>query len=71
MLERLTANKAASSAADDGAAEPLPSDVWMKLTRQPIGEYREMAAIKIAGHLFCHGCDYQLVLGLMHAWNSA
>ena len=69
MLERLTASKAALS--DDGAAEPLPSDAWAKLTWQPISEYRDMAATQIAGHLFCHGCDYQLVLGLMHAWNSA
>src|SRR5262249_41373295 len=49
----------------------LPSDVWAQLTRQPISEYRDMAAAKIAGHLFRHSCDYQLVLGLLHAWNSA
>ena len=26
---------------------------------------------RIAGHLFRHSCDYQLVLGMLHAWNSA
>ncbi len=30
-----------------------------------------MAAAKIAGHFFRHSCDYQLVLGMLHAWNSA
>jgi hypothetical protein len=30
-----------------------------------------MAATRICGHLFRHGCDYQLALGLMHTWNSA
>lgn len=30
-----------------------------------------MAAARIAGHLFRHSCDYQLVRGLLHAWNSA
>jgi hypothetical protein len=24
-----------------------------------------------AGHLFRHGCDYELAVGLLHAWNSA
>jgi hypothetical protein len=71
VLERLTASKAPSSAPDAGATEPLPSDVWAKPTWQPVGEYRDSAATQIAGHLFCHGCDYQLVLGLVHAWNSA
>jgi hypothetical protein len=73
MLERLTAsNKVVPSGEDGGAQhEPLPSDVWAKLTRHPIAEYRDMAAAKIAGHLFRHACDFQLVRGLMHAWNSA
>jgi hypothetical protein len=51
--------------------KPLSSDVWAKLTRQPITEYRDMAATRIVGHLFRHSCDYQLVRGLVHAWNSA
>ncbi len=55
----------------DGAAEPTPSDVWSQLTRQPITEYCDMAAAKIAGHFFRHNCDYALVLSMLHAWNSA
>jgi hypothetical protein len=51
--------------------EPLPSDTWAQLTRQPISEYRDLAATRIAGHLFRHSCDYHLALGLLHAWNSA
>jgi hypothetical protein len=72
MVERLTVHSSsASTAADQNADLPISSDVWSLLTRQPITEYRDDAAIKIAGHLFAHGCDYQLVLGMMHAWNSA
>jgi hypothetical protein len=67
LLKRL-----ANGADDDGGAhEPPPSDQWVKLTRQPVSEYREWAADEIAYHLFCHNCDRQLVLGLMHTWNSA
>jgi hypothetical protein len=51
--------------------EPTPSDAWAKLTREPITAYHDVAAIKIAGHFFRHNCDYQLVLGMLHAWNSA
>jgi bifunctional DNA primase/polymerase-like protein/primase-like protein len=66
LIERL---KRARGAATD--PEPLPSDVWWRLTHQPTEEYRDAAAAKIAGHLFAHWCDYQLVLGLLDAWNSA
>jgi hypothetical protein len=73
LLARLN-NKAALSATNhDGQPQraPLPSDIWAQLTRRPVIEYRDQAATKIIGHLFGHGCDYQLVVGLMHAWNSA
>ena len=30
-----------------------------------------MAAARIAGHFFGHSCDYALVLGMLHVWNSA
>jgi hypothetical protein len=72
LIERLAASNKTAPSGDEGAEhEPLPSDAWAKLTRQPISEYRDMAATKIAGHLFRHACDFQLVRGLMHAWNSA
>jgi hypothetical protein len=72
LIERLTtSNKAAPHGHDDAVQhEPLPSDVWAKLMR-PITEYRDMAAIRIAGHGFAHGCDYQYVLGFVRSWNSA
>jgi hypothetical protein len=72
LIEKLTANNKVPGCEDDAAQhEPLPSDVWAKLTQQPITEYRDMAAAKIAGHMFACGCDYQLVLGMMRAWNLA
>jgi hypothetical protein len=70
LIARLTARGTATS--PDGGApapEPLPSDFWAQLTRHPITEYCDDAATRIAGHLFCHACNYQLVLGLLHAWN--
>jgi len=73
LITRLTTALGAGAAIDpDGTPpEPIASDVWAQLTRQPITEYRDMAAARIAGHFFRHACDYQLVLGMLHAWNSA
>jgi hypothetical protein len=51
--------------------KPLSSGVWAGLTRREITEYHDMAAARIAGHLFRHNCDFELVRGLLHAWNSA
>jgi hypothetical protein len=70
LIARLTTRTSGLSP-DGPPLEPLGSDVWSDLTRRPISEYRDMAAARIAGHLFAHWCDYQLVRGLMHAWNSA
>jgi hypothetical protein len=69
LIDRLVAKR--PSQADVTNTEPLPSDVWAQLTRQPITEYCDMAAARIAGHLFRHNCDYSLVLALLHTWNSA
>jgi hypothetical protein len=38
---------------------------------RPVTEYRDMAALRIAGHGFTRGCDYQYVLGFVRSWNSA
>jgi hypothetical protein len=70
LVERLT--KARGTDGPDGASvAPQPSSFWAKLVREPTTQYHDDAATKIIGHLFRHGCDYQLALGLMHAWNSA
>lgn len=68
LIERLTARGTANN--PDDIPEPLPSDVWWRLTHQPVEEYRDREAVRIAGHLFAHWCDYQLVLGLLHCWNT-
>src|SRR5262249_28332603 len=67
-MGRLTTRSAASAPLDGNGRvpEPIPSDVWSRLTGQPVTEYCDMAAAKIAGHLFRYSCDYQLVLGLAH-----
>jgi hypothetical protein len=69
LIEKLTTRRIATS--PDGAVAPIPSDIWSQLTRQPISEYRDMAAARIVGHLLRHNCDYELAAGLLHAWNSA
>jgi hypothetical protein len=56
---------------DGTPIEPIGSDVWSQLTRQPITEYQDMAAARIAGHLLRHNVDIELAAGLLHAWNSA
>jgi hypothetical protein len=56
---------------DNTSIEPIASDEWAKLTREPVTDYHDMAAARIAGHLFRHNCDYALVLGMLHAWNTA
>ena len=71
LVERLTRARKTATTSNGTPAEPIPSNIWAQLTRQPISEYRDAAAAKIAGHLFRHWCDYQLVLGLLHSWNSA
>jgi hypothetical protein len=71
LIARLTAPIGDPAGGDKSAAAPIASDKWAQLTRQPITEYRDMVAAKIAGHLLRHNCDYQLVLGMMHGWNSA
>lgn len=72
LIERLTARPAAPKAFDnEKSIEPTPSDVWSKLTQQPVTEYHDAVATKIAGHLFRQGVDYQLIVGMMHAWNSS
>jgi hypothetical protein len=71
LIARLTARKTPTSSDGGAPVEPISSDIWAQLTRQPITEYRDMAAARIAGHFFRHGCDYQLVFGMLHAWNTA
>jgi hypothetical protein len=72
LAERLVARHAADSVGNgDGIVAPIPGNEWTALTSQPIAEYRDQAALKICGHLFRHNCDYDLVRGMLHAWNSA
>jgi Bifunctional DNA primase/polymerase, N-terminal len=74
LVERLVNRRTGRPPNSDGgggAVEPAPGDEWAVLTSQPIAEYRDKAALKICGHLFRHNCDYDLVRGMMHAWNSA
>ncbi len=68
LAERLVVRHAAHG---DDNITPIPGDQWAQLTSQPIREYCDQAALSIAGHFFRHNCDYDLVRGMLHAWNSA
>jgi hypothetical protein len=68
--ERLVGRHAAHGDGDGNVA-PISGDRWARLTSQPISEYRDQAVLQIAGHLFRHNCDYDLVRGMLPAWNSA
>jgi hypothetical protein len=70
LITRLTA-RSTETRPDGMPVEPISSDIWARLTREPVSEYRDEPATKIVGHLFRHSCDYQLVLGLLCAWDSA
>jgi hypothetical protein len=50
-------------------ALPKPANEWAKLVVGPITEYRDMAAAKIAGHLFRRWVDIDVVVSLMRGWN--
>ena len=68
LIEKLTARTAETN--NGTPVAPISSDIWAQLmTRNP--EYPDEAAVKIAGHLFRHNCNYQVVLGLLRAWNTA
>ena len=42
----------------------------MKIATGRVTEYADTAAARLAGHLFRHGIDPAVVLGLLQAWNS-
>jgi hypothetical protein len=67
LLERLTTRSPRAGV----EVVPIPSDEWSQITRQTVTEYRDRVAAKIVGHLFRRGCDYELVLGMLQAWNGA
>jgi primase-like protein len=55
----------------DRADPNWESALWVQLMRPPITKRHDIAADSIADHLFRHSCDFQLVLGLLQAWNIA
>src|SRR5262245_27412542 len=66
LIERLVARSQATIPKGT-SAEPHPSDFWARLTGQPVTEYSDDAASKIAGHLLRRWVDPYLVAGLLHA----
>jgi hypothetical protein len=64
LIERLTARKSSNN-----ISAPGPSADWAKLVTGAITEYRDMAAAKIAGHLFRRWVDIDVVVSLVQGWN--
>jgi hypothetical protein len=50
-------------------ALPKPSNYWVKVVAGPITEYRDLAAARIAGHLFRRWVDIDVAVSLMRGWN--
>jgi hypothetical protein len=70
LIAKLTATTS-SAAATGGEKLPHDADFWAQFTQQKVAEYADLAAARITGHLFRHNVDFQLVRGLIHAWNAA
>ena len=49
---------------------PVPREQWMAIASQPVTEYADAAAARLAGHLFRHGIDAAVVIGLLQTWNA-
>jgi hypothetical protein len=68
LLDRLANGKAASPPTSSGKAA-VPPEVWQQLTA-PVTEYRDMAAVRVVGHLLRRWVNPDLVVGLINAWNQ-
>jgi hypothetical protein len=64
LIEKLAVRSSSSSRA------PVPSAEWQKLVTGPITEYRDMAAARIAGHLFRRWVNIDVIVSLMCGWNA-
>jgi hypothetical protein len=49
LVTRLTASTATAARARKSPVEPIASDVWSRLTRLPVSEYRDYAAARMPG----------------------
>ena len=49
---------------------PVPREQWMAIASGPVTEYADAAAARLAGHLFRHGIDAAVVIGLLQTWNA-
>jgi hypothetical protein len=48
---------------------PQPYQNWLKLTREPVTEYADLACARFAGYLVCH-IDPAVALDLLFWWNE-
>lgn len=68
LIERLTEHPRVKGSA---TAEPLPkpAEDWLKLTREPVTEYRDMACASFCGYLVCH-LDPVVAYDILFWWND-
>jgi hypothetical protein len=67
LVEKLTAGRTAGNGAP---REPVPAAEWKRIVTGSVTEYRDMAAAKIAGHLFRRGVDIDVVIAAVRGWNA-
>jgi hypothetical protein len=65
LVEKLTARGSSNN-----NKAPVPSAEWAKLVSGKISEYRDLAAARLAGHLFRRWVDTGVVVALLRAWNQ-
>ena len=68
LIARLTERTRTAASPPGASTKLIASGVWQRLT-EPVTEYADMAAARIAGHLLRRWVDPYLVAGLLHAWN--
>ena len=66
LIEKLAA---APSRQAEAPPLPQPYQNWLKLTREPVTEYADLACARFAGYLVCH-IDPAVALDILFWWNE-
>ncbi len=66
LIEKLAA---APSRQAEAPPLPQPYQNWLKLTREPVTEYQDLACARFAGYLVCH-IDPAVALDILFWWNE-
>ena len=68
LIERLAEHPRTGETTPDEAL-PKPAENWLKITREPVTEYRDAACASFAGYLVCH-LDPVVAFDILFWWNE-